>query len=150
MMKFIVTNELGRLVRWLRTLGYDTIYFTGLDKPGLFLTALRDGRIILTRNKRIGKGTGIKIIFINYDDVAEQLKQVIKALKLKPSEKDLFSRCLICNELLGEISKEKIKNKVPPFVYKTQEEFSHCARCDKIFWRGTHFEKAKELLKVLK
>lgn len=149
-MKFIVTNELGRLTRWLRTLGFDAVYFTALDKPNLFLGALREERVILTRNKRIGKGSGIKIIFIEYDDVAEQLKQVLRDLRLKPDEKNLFTRCLICNEVLEGISKEGIKKKIPPFVYKSQDEFSYCKKCDKIFWRGTHYIKAKEFLKGLR
>lgn len=149
-MKFIVTNELGRLTRWLRALGFDAIYFAALDKPNLFLNALRDERVILTRNKRIGKGTGIKIIFIEFDDVKDQIRQVFEALKLRPDEKEIFTRCLICNGLLSGLSKEEAKGKVPPFVFKMQEAYSYCKNCDKIFWRGTHFDKAKEFLKGIK
>ncbi|HIE36152.1 MAG TPA: hypothetical protein EYP89_02825 [Candidatus Omnitrophica bacterium] len=51
-MKFILTKELGRLARWMRILGFDTIYFKSDNIGTLIVEALRENRIIITRRKQ--------------------------------------------------------------------------------------------------
>jgi uncharacterized protein with PIN domain len=29
---------------------------------------------------------------------------------------------------------------VPPYVFKTQEQFVECPACHRIFWKGTHWQ----------
>ena len=146
-MKFIVTHELGRLAKWLRILGYDTVYFEKDDKSRLVILSLRDERIILTRDSKMSRFTGTRMLRIDTDDVEKQLEQVIKKLDLKIEKTRTFLRCVDCNEELLDIEKEKVKNKVPPFVFKTQEEFRTCPSCEKIFWRGTHWDLVDNFLK---
>ena len=81
-MKFIVTHELGRLAKWLRILGYDTIYHDKDDKSKLVITSLRDERIILTRDAKMSRFTGVRMLRIARDEVERQLEQVIKELNL--------------------------------------------------------------------
>jgi len=147
--KFILTKELGRLVKWLRILGCDTVYFTAKNISSLIITALREDRIILTRNLRLNPATGTKMLKVKDDSVIEQLKQIIQELDLKLGEKDLFTRCIICNTGLSKIAKEKAAGKVPEYVFKTQEEFSWCPTCDKIYWSGTHWGNVKDTLKEI-
>ena len=71
-MKFIVTDELGRLSRWLRILGFDTVLEK--NRPNLIIRSLREGRIILTRDSKPFRFTGIGIVKINSDFVEEQLE----------------------------------------------------------------------------
>ena len=122
-MKFIVTKELGRLVRWLRILGYDTEYFLSSNRSSLVITSLRDERIILTRDSRMSPVSGIRIVRIKHDELKKQLAQVMKELDIKPDEKALFRRCVLCNKKLKEVEKETIKGKVPEYVYETQKDF---------------------------
>ncbi|MEK7805847.1 MAG: Mut7-C RNAse domain-containing protein, partial [Planctomycetota bacterium] len=58
----------------------------------------------------------------------------------------IFTRCLVCNGLLEPVAKEKIKDKVPPYVYSTQDEFDICPQCGRIYWSGTHRVKMLGML----
>jgi uncharacterized protein with PIN domain len=62
----------------------------------------------------------------------------------------MFSRCSVCNEPLEKIEKEKIKNRLYPYVYKTQEHFVYCLQCDRIYWSATHVEKMIKTLGEIK
>lgn len=148
-MKFILTKELGRLARWLRILGYDTIYYDKDDKSRLIIISLRDRRVILTRDSKMSRFTGVRMFRITEDDVKKQLTQVVKELNLDIEEDKTFLRCVDCNEPLVDIKKNKVKDRVPPYVFKTQKEFKMCPACNKIFWKGTHWQLVKEFLKCL-
>jgi uncharacterized protein with PIN domain len=148
-MRFILTPELGRLTKWLRILGFDTVYFSG-NFSSLLIQALRDNRIILTRNSRlINKARAAKLVHIKSDEVNQQLKQVLKELNIKPDEDTMFSRCLICNTVLNEIPKQQVKDRVPEYVFKTQDEFLTCPCCQRIYWSGTHWGNVSKTLKEI-
>jgi hypothetical protein len=144
MYKFILTRELGRLSKWLRILGFDTVYYNSDNIATLIIQALRDDRIVITRKKAIGQ---LKTVNIQKDEIKDQLKEVISKLNLEIDEEAMFTRCVVCNELLDELSKEDVKDKVPEYVYNTQEEFYGCKSCKRIYWQGTHWGNVKKLLK---
>lgn len=147
-MKFICDDNLGRLAKWLRILGYDTLFYPAISDRELVKKALTEGRIILTRDNDLIQMKSVQdYLLIKSDQHLEQLKQVIKHFKLKKDEEKLFTRCLVCNTLLEEIGKEKIKDRLYPYVYKTQNHFVYCSSCDKIFWSATHIDHIKEKLK---
>ena len=145
-LKFIVSAELGRLVRWLRILGYDTAYLDSAEKRELIIKSLREERIILTCNIKLKTTEKFNIIYIKSESIFEQLNQLMRDLKLKLDSEKLFSRCLICNTILQEINKDKIKSKIPPYVFNTQSQFKLCPNCRKIYWPGTHWENARVYL----
>lgn len=146
MTKFIVTKELGRLAKWLRIMGFDADYFNKDEKRELVVKSLREDRIILTRDSRMSRYSGIKTVHIDTDFVEEQVKQLLTELGIKPEEEKIFSRCVICNEPLVKIEKEGVKDKVAPYVYETQEFFMNCTKCSRIYWQGTHWASVKKLL----
>jgi uncharacterized protein with PIN domain len=144
--KLILTKELGRLAKWLRILGFDAEYFNE-DKPAsLIIQALRDERTILTRNHRLPQVRGVKIVFIQNEKIKEQVGETLKKLNLKPDSAAMFTRCIICNAELVVITKEKIKDKVPEYVFKTQEHFLTCPKCSRIYWQGTHWGNVAKTL----
>lgn len=145
-MKFIFTKELGRLVKWMRILGYDTVYFKQNSPSTLIIQALRDGRVIATRSQRLVRPVGIKTVLIKSEKVKEQIKELLDVLDLKVDRKLMFSRCIVCNVLLEEIGKEEVKDKVPEYVFQNQEEFIVCPMCKRIYWEGTHWGNVKEIL----
>lgn len=145
-MKFILTKELGRLSKWLRILGYDTAYFSQENLSSLLIEALRDDRIILTRNQSLSKTTGVKTLLVKSERFKEQIGQVLKELNIKLDSEIMFSRCIICNVELEDIDKAKIKDKVPEYVFKTQEDFITCPKCQRIYWQGTHWGNVKTLI----
>lgn len=147
MMRFILTKELGRLAKWLRILGFDTVYFRDDKKGSLIITALREDRVVLTRNKILLKDKALKILFIRSEAIKEQLKQILKDIDIKINPDNMFTRCILCNEVLSEVSKDDIVSKVPKYVFQTQEEFSRCHQCGRIYWQGTHWGKVKDTIK---
>jgi len=51
--KFIVDNNVGKLAKWLRIMGYDTVFFNGRNDANMIATALAEERVILTRDTQI-------------------------------------------------------------------------------------------------
>jgi hypothetical protein len=149
--RFIVDHNVGKLAKWLRMMGYDTLFFNGSDDSGMIATALAEGRVLLTRDTQIVKRrlitTGrLKAILITSDEPELQLKQVIGALNLAINFRP-FSLCLECNQPLVDRSKGQVKNRVPPYVFQTQEQYMECSSCHRIYWRGTHWQAMTKKLK---
>ena len=148
--KFITTIELGRLARWLRLLGFDCIFFKRDKKKDLIIESLREERVILTRDSKLSRFSGVRMVHIESDFVERQIEQVIKNLHFKIDKKCMFTRCVECNATTEGIAKERVKEKVPPHVYKTQEDFMRCPGCGKIYWKGTHRDLAEKFLAKVK
>lgn len=138
-MKFITTKELGRLCKWLRIMGFDASYFPEGERRELIVKSLREARTILTRDSRMGVYSGVRMLHIRSDFVREQVRQVLTELGLKPDRKRFFTVCVICNNALKKARKADVKDKVPPYVYSTQDSFMKCDICGRIYWQGTHW-----------
>jgi len=141
--KFIVDCNVGKLTRWLRLMGYDARFFDGSNDADLVAIARDEGRVILSRDTQIMKrrliASGrIKAVLIESDRPEQQVHQVVDALGLGGSFRP-FTICLECNQPLVERSKEEVKDLVPPYVFKTQDHFTRCPSCGRIYWRGTHW-----------
>jgi len=150
-LKFIVDNNVGKLAKWLRTMGYDTVFFNGSNDSSMIATALNEGRVILTRDTQIMKrrlitSGQLKAVLIESDKPVEQMHQVITTLKLDCRYRP-FTICLECNQPLVERSKPEVKNLVPPYVFKTQDQYMECPSCHRIYWRGTHWQAMTKKLK---
>src|ERR1051325_3965927 len=76
--KFAADRMLGRLVKWLRVLGYDVIYGQHLTGYGLIRTARRENRIILTRDRRLKNKQPPDFVLISSDRYLDQLSQVVQ------------------------------------------------------------------------
>jgi uncharacterized protein len=141
--RFIADVMVGRLARYLRMAGYDAAYSNAADDGEILETARREERIVLTRDtmmlKRRDFTRGIlRSIYITDDSLRKQLLQVMSCLGLKLRPRLVI--CLVCNSSLEEVAKEEVKGKVPPYVFKTRDDFSHCRECGRYYWRGTHYE----------
>ncbi len=144
--RFIADVMLGRLARWLRLLGFDTLYYPNVIDTRLIRIAREQGRLILTRDTRLVKIKGITdYLLIRANDSFAQLLEVIHALKLK--EFHPLSRCVACNGQLSRLSdKNEIKESVPDFVFLRFHVFLRCSDCGKIYWEGTHPKMFREKL----
>lgn len=152
-MKFVIDINAGGLVKLLRMIGYDAILFRGDDDKSLISIALSQDRIVLTKDRgffrrRLITSGRIKALKIESDNPDEQLKEVVQSFGLDPYSRR-FSLCLECNEELVLRQKEEVKERVPPYVYRTQEEFRECPLCKRIYWKGTHWQAMNERLKIL-
>ena len=146
-MKFLCTPELGRLAKWLRAVGYDAVSVTEKIKiPELLALATASDRTVLTRLKRLRHHQGTPVVYIESDHVGHQIKEVKRALGIRIKEQHLFKRCLLCNVPVEPITKQKVRRKVPPYVFETQQTFSICPSCRRIYWAATHYERAKHFV----
>ena len=140
--RFVVDVNVGRLAKWLRVLGYDTLFPGEGGDNELVRTALREGRALVTRDTGIALRRAVRlgqmrVVRILHDDLRSQLKQLVRDLHLD-LEKG-FSRCVRCNDPLRPVNKSEVAARVPPYVIKTQSEFMECPRCLRLYWRGTHW-----------
>ena len=145
MMNFLVDRMLGKLVKGLRMLGYDTIYYHGEDLYQLMQMARQESRIILTRNTRlIPKRSEDQIIQVRENNPSHQLKELIRKGLISLDGESLLSRCLLCNTLLNKIAPDEAEGKVPDFIFYQKKEFFICPQCHRIYWEGSHQENMKK------
>jgi hypothetical protein len=143
--KFLADVMLGRLAKWLRIVGYDTLYFRDMDDDELIRRAIREERTLLTRDRKLYQRGGFHALLITEENLEAQLGQVLKEMDLEPQIK-MGIRCPLCNRALKDISRKAVRQYVPPYVWATHDQFSLCPGCGKIFWKGTHWESIKRRL----
>jgi uncharacterized protein with PIN domain len=133
----------GKLAKWLRMMGYDSLFFNGEDDSGMVKQALAEGRVILTRDtgmmqRRAVSSGRVGSILIESEEPERQIQQLMSVFDLKGQSRP-FTRCLECNHLLESRSREEMAGRVPPYVYRTQTQYMECPDCHRIYWRGTHW-----------
>ncbi len=149
-MRFFADEMLGKLARWLRMAGFDVLYQNKTEDNDLIEIAGREDRIILTRDTHLIKRIkGKEFLFISHDDLEDQAQEVFNNFPGLLKEKNPLSRCAECNTELQTVEKETIKDKVWPYVYQTQESFTTCPTCHRIYWKATHVKKIEEKIRKL-
>lgn len=149
---FIADVMLGKLAKWLRILGFDVLYNSHLDDKYILETALKENRVILTKDKRLYDSVSklpLICIFIYGNGSFAQLKSLIKILNLKKDDIAIFSRCVMCNSLISVVNKQEVEGLVPDFVYDTVLYFSKCKNCGKIYWKGSHQNRVEKIIDKL-
>ena len=148
--KFIVDGMLGTVARWLRILGYDTVYDKNAEDWLIIRRAELEGRIIITRDKSLNNKAvkqGVKSILIWEEDIADVLAHVAVIAGIRLSVDFSKTRCPEDNTPLVKVDKELVKNSVPPAVYRVHSDFWMCPRCGKVYWIGKHWRMIEVILK---
>ncbi len=146
--RFIADAMLGRLARWLRLLGFDTLYYPHVSDSDLLKSALREGRILLTRDTHFLHMKNLNnLFFVRSDDPVAQVREVIRTFEVKEPG---TGRCARCNGILGEVSdRDSIRDAVPEYVFLSRSEFMRCTACGNVYWEGTHLRRFREMLHAL-
>lgn len=144
---------MGKLAKWLRMMGFDSLFFTGEYDSDMVKRALAEDRVILTRDteimeRRVVRNGRLKAILIESEVPFTQMRQVLNILDVKGQIKP-FTLCLECNEPLVEKAPEDVESRVPPYVFKTQTQYMECPVCHRVYWRGTHWEAMIKKLEAL-
>ena len=148
-LKFIADVHLGKLARHLRLLGFDTYFERNIDDNEIINISLSESRIILSRdkemlnNKRVVQGYGIRS-----SDPREQIREVMTRFDLH-NYMTPFSRCMDCNGLIENVSKESVNEYLSLKTRQYYEEFFKCTGCGKIYWEGSHYENMKKQIQNL-
>jgi len=138
---------LGTLAKWLRILGYDTLFDASLNDHQLVRLARAENRVLLTRDRELARRRGLHTLLMTGEHLDDQVRQVLTDLSLVPD--CAFSRCPVCNERLEAIDHETAQALVPAYVVQTHDSFSRCPACQRVYWRGTHWQQMDEHLKNL-
>jgi uncharacterized protein with PIN domain len=148
--RFIADCMLGTLAKKLRLMGYDTLFFNRIEDEKLVTIAIREDRIILTRDSGLLRRKAVqKSIFIDSDSLEAQLNKVTRECGLRSNEDKLMSRCLICNTRLISLNKREVIGKVPPFIFLKHSRFNFCSECNKIYWKGSHLKNIMKIKSVI-
>jgi uncharacterized protein with PIN domain len=147
--KFVLDVHLGKLAKYMRMLGFDTLYETNYTDEQIVEIASKEKRTILTKDLGILKRNGVTHgYWVRSKNSEEQVKEIIERFDLRNEIKEL-TRCLECNGLLQKVEKEKVLNRLPEKVKQYQEEFFRCSNCDKIYWKGSHHSEMLKLIPKL-
>jgi len=139
--RFVLDVHLGRLARYLRLLGFDSLWGRDTNDVTLVRVSLREKRTLLTRDRGILKRAGLTHAYY----VREQLprRQVVEVLR----RFDLFGavlpfgRCLECNGKLQHVDKAEVYELLPPRTRRDFDEFRQCSGCGRVYWKGSHYDR---------
>ena len=152
--KFIVDAMLGSLAKWLRLLGYDTLYSTSYNDAQIISIAARAKRIVVTSDKGLYRRAikaGLRAVLLPESSVTESLARLASAglieLRVDPSK----SRCPLCNGVLKEVTdKNLVRGRVPPGALAKYSKFYVCTRCGHVYWEGGHWRNIRRIVEEAK
>lgn len=139
--RFLLDVHLGKLTTMLRMLGIDAAAHPEAGDTFLAETASREHRTLLTRDRGLLMRQIVRSGYLVRSLVPEeQLLEVIRRFELKDRLRP-FTRCMACNGHLDSVEKAAVIHRLPNRVRTSHDAFWRCRSCDKVYWRGTHYEK---------
>jgi uncharacterized protein with PIN domain len=148
--RFVLDGHLGRLAAYLRMLGFDAMHDRHADDAALAAVAAAEGRTLLTRDAGLLKrGEVTRGAFIRATDPILQLREVVERFGLLTAGNE-FTRCLRCNTVLEPVDKTAVASRLPARVRERHEQFATCPSCDRVYWKGTHFDRMAARIRSLR
>lgn len=149
-LRFVLDVHLGKLATYLRLLGFDALYRNDYEDEELADISAREGRVLLTRDRRLLMRSKIVYGFcLHTRDWEEQLRAVLSRYHLFGSLAP-GQRCLRCNGELVPVAKEAIVHRLEPKTKKYFDEFYICRRCQQIYWKGSHYSRMERFIAQLR
>ena len=144
--RFFADAQLGRLARYLRLLGFDTLYENDIGDAELVRLANADHRVVLSRDRRLLMRRAVSHgCHIRQDKPLDQLGHVIRRCDLARSTRP-FTRCMDCNGLLHPVAKRAVQHRLKPGTRAHYERFWQCTVCGKLYWKGSHYAQLEKLV----
>lgn len=144
--RFVVDCNLGRLARYLRLLGFDSLYRNDYSDKTIAEIARDEQRIVLTRDRALLQH---KIIthgyFVREIKPRDQVREVLARFDLYRQVKP-YTRCTRCNGELGDVDKQSISEQLEPKTRKYYDRFRVCKSCGQAYWEGSHHQRMRALL----
>jgi uncharacterized protein len=142
---FLADAMLGDIARKLRILGYDTTYIKDTSDSCVLQAALKEKRILLTRDKELFKRVvkrGIQGILLEKQDETDNIAYALTKNKIYCVSFDArTARCSLCNGILEPRSSTEVKRRLPRKVLNTHNKFFQCSDCGKAYWEGSHISR---------
>lgn len=144
---FLLDGMLGSLARWLRILGYDTIYLRDVPDAELLEHISGNERFLLTRDRQLATRAGVRGRYMVDDELDAQLISVIRAFDLRLDQEP--RRCTTCNGLLLPVEKTSVKDQVGEGTWNGHQRFWRCGDCGKVYWQGAHWKNIENRISAL-
>ena len=136
--RFVLDCHLGRLARYLRQFGFDTLYRNDYSDDELAAISANEHRILLTRDRTLLKRSIITHgYFVREFDPRKQLDEVIKRFDLR-NRIIPFGRCTRCNGTVKRVSKIAVEHLLEPRTRRYYDDFWQCCSCEQVYWEGSH------------
>ncbi len=145
-MRFACDVMLGKLAKYLRIFGFDTVYLRNMNLLEDYARQ-EDPPYFITRRKQTLPYN--RTIHVNSEDAPQQLKELWERIKSSFDPEKALARCIYCNLLLLDVDKEAIEHRVPEFVFHSYTVFKLCPGCKRVYWAGTHTERMKQLIEEM-
>lgn len=151
--KFVCDHMLGSLARWLRFLGYDTLYPAPMADADVLWLAEKEGRTLVTRDRQLAIRAGSRAVLLTGLVLDEQILQLREAVGLDLVGPHRMMRCPKCNAVLAAASREQVAQialdrkgvapgqAIPENVLGRHEQFWRCPGCGQIYWHGSHYDR---------
>jgi uncharacterized protein with PIN domain len=147
--RFVLDVHLGRLARYMRLLGFDAAYRNDYSDGEIIGLSRGERRIILTRDRGILKHRAVTHgHWMRNTSPREQLEEVVRGFDLRARVRP-FTRCMECNGELRAVGRDTVLEQIPPRVANVFQDFSRCAGCARVYWRGSHYEQLARLVEEL-
>ncbi len=144
---FVLDTHLGRLAAYLRMLGFDTLYRNDYPDTELAEISASQHRTLLSKDRGLLKRNRVtRGYLIREEDPKQQVLEVVQRFQLAHSLSP-FRRCLRCNALLRPAGKELLSARLLPETRRYYNEFHICPECDRIYWKGSHYERMNSLIR---
>lgn len=148
--RFILDVHLGKLTRYLRLLGFDSLYRNDYSDDRIVRISNTEERIILTRDRGILKRKAVnRGYWIRGHSPKQQAREVVRKFDLSGSIRP-FRFCLTCNGKITEVSKKDVEELLPPRTRQYYQKFYRCTECNRVYWEGSHFLRMKKLIDEIK
>ncbi|MGH2819947.1 MAG: Mut7-C RNAse domain-containing protein [Actinomycetota bacterium] len=144
--RFVLDAHLGQLARYLRLLGFDTVYRNDWSDVVLADISYGEKRVLLSRDAGVLKRRSVTHgYFVRETEPREQLLEVLRRFDLFGSIEP-FRRCLTCNGVLEPVDKEAIAHELEPDTRRYYDRFRRCASCGQLFWEGSHYRRMERFV----
>jgi uncharacterized protein with PIN domain len=148
--RFVADVHLGGLARYLRMIGFDTVYHPDLSDREILAISRTERRIILTRDRRMLERRDVTHAYLVERALPKpQLREVVHQFHLV-AQMAPFTRCLRCNSTVRRLDADKIADRVPARVLASNHKFTECPTCGRVFWKGSHYERMSRFVEDLR
>jgi uncharacterized protein with PIN domain len=136
---FLFDRMLGRLCRRMRLLGFDSKMNPESEEGRFLVRADSENRLAVTISRRKTDRPGTPPLILESRGLNDQIAELLGSIEPPPELKP-FTRCLECNHLLEDLSAFEAEGAVPKNVIKNFDDYKRCPGCDRIYWKGSHYE----------
>jgi len=144
--RFVADAHLGRLARYLRLLGFDTLYGNDPGDEALAALAAGEHRILLSRDRGLLMRREITHgCYIRAGRPLEQLRYVLERCDLRRMVRP-FTRCMKCNASLKRVAKAEVESRLQPATRAHYHDFWQCSGCGQVYWKGGHYARLQEFV----